>query len=232
MPIHGEHGNETDVRAERSEIYQRDGDLGDELSWMAPIYEKFDEQRAILMEQKEAMAKEAGRAEIHRSLVEDKLSDACARIDKLECSTVDLENRLSVLERRSRTWESLEERYQTVLAELVTKMCGEIQDNLQQDLESLKREIAQQRNDLHTLKSVYVEADVTESKVQVKHSEHVSPGGVSSETNVTSRRRLPSLPRIHSTIVGERTIAETSQPVQRPGTYSGNSLWESYHAQF
>ena len=120
------------------------------------------------MEQNEAMAKEAGRAEIHRSLVEDKLSDACARIDKLECSTVYLENRVSVLERRLRTWESLEERYQTVLAELVSKMCGEIQDNLQQDLESLKRDIAQQRNELHTLKSVCVKADVAESKVQVK----------------------------------------------------------------
>ena len=61
MPIHGENGNETDGRAERSEIYQRDGNLGNELSWMmAPIYEKFDEQKAILMEQKGAMAKEAG----------------------------------------------------------------------------------------------------------------------------------------------------------------------------
>ena len=82
--------------------------MGDDLSWMAPIYEKFDEQRAILIEQKVAVAKEAELAEMHRSLVEDKLSDACVRIDKLECSTDDLENRLSVLERRTRMWESLE----------------------------------------------------------------------------------------------------------------------------
>ena len=131
MPTHGESGDETGGRAERSEIYQRDGDLGDDLSWIAPIYEKFDEQRAILIEQKVAMAKEAERAEMLRSLVEDKLSDACVRIDKLECSTDDLENRLSVLERRSRMWESLEERYQAVLSELVTKMCQEIQDKFE-----------------------------------------------------------------------------------------------------
>ena len=81
-------------------------------------------------------------------------------------------------------WESLEERYQTVLAKLVTKMCGEIQDNLQQDLGSLRHEIAQQRTDLLTLKSMYVKANVPETKVQVKQSEHVSPGGVSSETLV------------------------------------------------
>ena len=63
MPTHGEGEDETGGRAERREIYQRDGDLGDDLSWMAPIYEKFDEQRAILIEQKLAMTKEAERAE-------------------------------------------------------------------------------------------------------------------------------------------------------------------------
>ena len=45
--LHGEHGNETDVRAERSEIYRRDGDLGDELSWMAPIYENLTSKERV-----------------------------------------------------------------------------------------------------------------------------------------------------------------------------------------
>ena len=93
-------------------------------------------------------------------------------------------------------------------------------------------EIEQQRGDLHVLKSVYVKADVPKSRVQVKQSEHVTPGGVSPGTPIKSRRRLPSLPKSNSTTVGERTTAETSRPVQRPGTYSGDSLWESYHAQF
>ena len=57
-------------------------------------------------------------------------------------------------------WESLEERYHAVLTELVTKMCHEILDKFEQDLESLKRETAQQHSDLHVLKSVYVKADV------------------------------------------------------------------------
>ena len=140
------------------------------------------------------MVKEAEWAEMHRSLVEVKLSNACVRIDKLECSTDDLENRLMVLERHTRMWESLEERYQTVLTELVTKMCREIQDKFEQDLESLKREIEQQRGHLHVLKSVYVKADMAKSRVQVKQPEHITPGGVSPGTSVNCRRRLPSLP--------------------------------------
>ena len=94
MPTPGKGEDEMRGRAERSEIYQQDGD---DLSWMAPIYKKFDEQPAILIEQKLAMAKESERAEIHRSLVEEKLSDACVWIDKLECSTDNLESRLSAL---------------------------------------------------------------------------------------------------------------------------------------
>ena len=39
MPTRGESRDETGGRAERSEIYQQDGDLGNDLSWMAPIYE-------------------------------------------------------------------------------------------------------------------------------------------------------------------------------------------------
>ena len=57
-----------------------------------------------------------------------------------------------------------------MLTELVTKMCREIQDKFEQDLKSLKREIEQQRDDLHVLKSVYVKADVPKSRVQVKQS--------------------------------------------------------------
>ena len=65
----------------------------------------------------------------------------------------------------------------------------------------------------------------------MKQSEYRSPGGVSPEVPAKSPRRLPSLSKSNSTTVGERATAETSRPVQRPGTYSSDSLWESYHAQ-
>ena len=73
---------------------------------------------------------------------------------------------------------------------------------------------------------MHVKADMPKCRVQVKQSEHLSPGGVSPENH-----RLLSLPRSNSTTVCKRTTAETSQPVQRPGAYSGDSLWESYNAQ-
>ena len=88
---------------------------------MEPVYRKFDEQRSILAEQKIRLLKEAKRAEVHRVLVEEKLSDMCVRLDQLESSTIGLEKRLTALEGRTRMWESLEERSQTVLTELVTR---------------------------------------------------------------------------------------------------------------
>ena len=79
---------------------------------------------------------------------------------------------------------------------------------------------------------MYVKADVSKSRDQVKQSEHVGPGGISPEMPAKIRRRLLSLPRINSTTIGETTTTETSRPVQRPGKYSSDSRWESYHAQF
>ena len=38
MPTHGESGDETGGRAERSELYQRDGDLGDDLAALETRY--------------------------------------------------------------------------------------------------------------------------------------------------------------------------------------------------
>jgi uncharacterized coiled-coil protein SlyX len=148
----------------------------------------------------------------------------CA-IDKVESLTVEFEKRLNALESRTRMWESLEERYQTVLTELLTEMSRKMQDKFEQDTEFLKCEIAQQRSNLHILKSVYIKADGPKFGVQTKQSQYVRTGGVSPETPVDSRRRLPSLPRINSTAVDGKTATETSRPVQRQGTYNRDSFW-------
>ena len=231
MSVHGNGEAGKSGQAEETDIYATQGDAED-LAWMEPVYRKFDEQRSILAEQKIALLKEAKRAEVHRVLVEEKLSDMCVRLDQLESSTNGLEKRLTALEGRTRMWESLEERSQTVLTELVTEMSREIQQQIKQDMELFERDLEKQRRDLHLLKSVYAHADVSKSAVQVKQSSHDTPAGTSQETPAESRRRLPSLPRSNSTTLRDRVVPETARPVQRPGTYSGDSLWESYYAQF
>ena len=75
---------------------------------------------------------------------------------------------------------------------------------------------------------MYAHADVPKSAVQVKQSSHDTPAGTSQETPAESRLRLLSVPRSNSTTLRERAAPETA----RPGTYSGDSLWESYYAQF
>jgi hypothetical protein len=67
-------------------------------------------------------------------------------------------------------WKSLEEQYHTVLTQLLTERSCKIQEKIEQDTEFLKCEIAQQRSDLHILKSMYVKSDVPKSRVQMKQS--------------------------------------------------------------
>ena len=111
-------------------------------------------------------------------------------------------------------------------------MSREIQQQIKQDMELFERDLEKQRLDLHLLKSVYAHADVSNSAVQVKQSSHDTPAGASQETPAESCRRLPSLPRSNSTTLRDRAAPKTARPGQRPGTYSGDSLWESYYAQF
>jgi hypothetical protein len=79
MSVHGNNDIEIGVRVGRGDEYPRDVDMDDDLAWMEPIYQKFDELQATVNEQRVAQSKEAERAEIHCVLVEDKLSDVCVR---------------------------------------------------------------------------------------------------------------------------------------------------------
>jgi hypothetical protein len=49
----------------RSDDEERGNEPDTDLAWMAPIYQKFDEQLLILNEQKAAQTEEAKRAENH-----------------------------------------------------------------------------------------------------------------------------------------------------------------------
>ena len=143
MSVHGNNEASKSGQAEETDIYATQGDVED-LAWMEPVYRKFDEQRSILAEQKIALLKEAKRAEMHRVLVEEKLSDMCVQLDQLESSTISLEKRLTALEGRTRMWELLEERSQTVLTELVTEMSNEKQQQIKQDMELFERDLEKQ----------------------------------------------------------------------------------------
>ncbi len=106
----------------RSDDEERGNEPDTDLAWMAPIYQKFDEQLLILNEQKAAQAEEAKRAENHRVFIEDKLVDVCSRLTQVESTTVDLAKRLDALETCSRSWRSLEERYQAILSKMLSDM--------------------------------------------------------------------------------------------------------------
>lgn len=179
---------------------------------------------SILNEQKLAMLKEAERAEQHRVFVEDKLADMSVRVTQVESTATNLVKRVAALEKRTRLWESLEERYETVLSQLVGEAYSEIRDKFKQEVESLERDVAQQRSDLNKLNGLLAKQDVKFTPVYQEQPRLQSSPAIPETRRSSQFSRYPTSGANRSQI--------TERPVQRPGTYSGDSLWESYLAQF
>ncbi len=211
----------------RSDDEERGNEPDTDLAWMAPIYQKFDEQLLILNEQKAAQAEEAKRAENHRVFIEDKLVDVCSRLTQVESTTVDLAKRLDALETCSRSWKSLEERYQAILSEMLSDMYREMQDKYKQDLESLERKVAQQQNDLNRIKILFTKPEM-KSTPRTQPNFKISTNTLANDPPMTT----PVFSRMASATSDPCNMSENSRPVQRPGGYSGDSLWKSYLAQF
>ena len=151
----------------------------------------------------------------------------CSRLTQVESTTVDLAKRLDALETCSRSWRSLEERYQAILSEMLSDMYREMQDKYKQDLESLERKVAQQQNDLNRIKILFTKPEM-KSTPRTQPNFKISTNTLANEPPMTT----PVFSRMASATSDPCNMSENSRPVQRPGGYSGDSLWESYLAQF
>ena len=143
------------------------------LSLLEPIYKRFDEQFKLLQEQRFAQRVEAERAESHRVKMEHLFDEFGARVKHTEMGLEALRQeaaamvkRIRALEQRAVTWDSIQERVESIQAELVTDICmhlrekyeGEFKTNQQQlskqqsEFSTIQQQLANQRSELNKLK--------------------------------------------------------------------------------
>ena len=211
------------------------------LCLLGSIYNRLDEQFKLLQEQKLAQQLEAERAENHRMKVEQIFDDLGARIKQTEISvetirgeTAAIAKQVRTLEQRAVLWDSTQERMESVHSELVSDMYMRLQEKFQNKFKTIEQQLAEQKCELHKLKLLHGDA-LNVTKVQLTPQNSVTKVG-----NATSKstRKLPSIPTSsqrqpsYVTATDGNDINENSRPVQRPVAYSGESIWESYIAQF
>lgn len=199
---------------------------------LGPIYERFDEQLKLLHEQKIAQRNGAERAECFRNSVKQLLNEFPARLNKTEnmCEALRKEmdgscKRINDIERRAILWDSTQDRLESVQAELVSEMCMQLQEKYRNKLDVIEQQLAEQSAELHKLKHMK-----TNGLNNVQTTPRSFEKGVEEKATVAAVKSRKS--NVEFARSSYYDVMDNSRPIQRPMAYSGDSLWESYLAQF